>query len=127
MQLQFHQQRQGPGNQYNARARQNTNPGARQREAQQKQVEGGTTEEDAQLKSEKKQEVDPNKQAKVICFNCAQWGHFSTDCRELKLCFICQTSDHVGRDCPEWTKPLESAQYLGSATEGLCFLSCRRF
>jgi hypothetical protein len=38
-----------------------------------------------------------------------------------KLCFICQMSDHVGRDCPEWSKPLESAQYLGSAPKGMGF------
>jgi hypothetical protein len=56
----------------------------------------------------------------VTCYNCAQWGHFSTDCREPMLCFICQTTDRIGRDCPEWFKPLV-AQYLGSATQGLCF------
>jgi hypothetical protein len=48
-------------------------------------------------------------------------GHFSSDCKEPKLCFICQTSSHVGRECPEWNKPLESVQYLGSAAQGLGF------
>jgi hypothetical protein len=27
----------------------------------------------------------------------------------------------VGRDCPEWSKPLESTQYLRSAAHGLGF------
>jgi hypothetical protein len=26
-----------------------------------------------------------------------------------------------GRDCPEWKKPLEPVQYLGSAVQGLGF------
>jgi hypothetical protein len=70
---------------------------------------------------DKNVEVDSDKQAKVTCFNFGQWGHFSTDCKDPRLCFICQTSDHVGRDCPEWMKPVESAQYLGSASQGLGF------
>jgi hypothetical protein len=37
------------------------------------------------------------------------------------LCFICQTAEHVGRDCPEWLKPLDVVQYLGSAAQGLDF------
>jgi hypothetical protein len=60
---------------------------------------------------------EQDKQIKVTCFNCGQLGH----CSEPKLCFICQTSEHVGRECPAWTKPLESALYLGSATQGLGF------
>jgi hypothetical protein len=62
-----------------------------------------------------------DKQANVNCFNYVGWGHFSTDCKEPRLYFVCQTSDHDGRDCPEWSKPLELAQYLGSATQGLGF------
>jgi hypothetical protein len=58
---------------------------------------------------------DPDKLPKMTCFNFAEWGHFSTDCKAPKLCFICQTTDHVGRNCPEWEKPLEFALYLGSA------------
>jgi hypothetical protein len=57
----------------------------------------------------------------VTCFNCVELGHYSTDCKLHRLCFICQTSDHVGRDCPEWLKPLELVQYLGSAAQGLGF------
>jgi hypothetical protein len=58
---------------------------------------------------------------KITCFNCAGYGHFSTDCREPRLCFVCQTTDHLGRECPEWNKPVEPAQYLGSAAQGLGF------
>jgi hypothetical protein len=61
------------------------------------------------------------KLASVTCYNCAEWGHFCTDCKEPKMCFVCQTSNHVGRECPEWMKPVESAQYLGSAAQGLGF------
>jgi hypothetical protein len=57
----------------------------------------------------------------VTCFNCAEWGHFSTDCKAPKLCFICQIVEHVGRDCLEWKKPMESALYLGSVAQGLGF------
>jgi hypothetical protein len=72
-------------------------------------------------KPEKKEDEDPEKLAKVTCFNCAQWGHFSNECREPHLCFICQTGDHLGTNCPEWDRPLEPAQYLGSAAQGLGF------
>jgi hypothetical protein len=65
--------------------------------------------------------VDQEKQAKVTCYNYAQWGHFSTNCQEPRQCFICQTTDHVGRDYLEWLKPLEPAQYLGSAAQGIGF------
>jgi hypothetical protein len=37
------------------------------------------------------------------------------------VCFICQTTTHVGRDCPDWKKPLMPAQYLGSAAQCLGF------
>jgi hypothetical protein len=61
------------------------------------------------------------KQAKVTCFNCVEWGHYSTDCKATKLYFICQTANHVGKDCPEWLKLLEHVQYLGSVAQGLRF------
>jgi hypothetical protein len=57
-----------------------------------------------------------DKGPKVTCFNYAELGHFSIDCKAPKLCFICQTSTNVGSDYPEWRKPLEPIQYLGSAT-----------
>jgi hypothetical protein len=57
----------------------------------------------------------------VTCFNCAGWGHFSTNCKEPRLCFVCETSDHIGRECPEWDKSNEPVQYLGSAAQGLRF------
>jgi hypothetical protein len=44
---------------------------------------------------EKKEAEDPEKLAKVTCFNCTHWGHFSVECREPHLCFICQTGDHL--------------------------------
>jgi hypothetical protein len=57
----------------------------------------------------------------VSCFNCIEWGHYNTDCKQPKLCFICHTLAHVDRDYPEWVKPLEPVQYLGSAAHGLGF------
>jgi hypothetical protein len=68
--------------------------------------------------------LDKDKCPKVTCFNCAQWGHFSSNYRELKLCFICQMTNHVGRGCPELSKPIEPAQYLGSAAQGLGGFPC---
>jgi hypothetical protein len=59
--------------------------------------------------------------ANVTCFNCVEWGHFSIDWKDPKLCFIYQTASHVGRDGPEWKKPLEPTQYLGSVAQGLGF------
>jgi hypothetical protein len=88
----------------------------RQREIAEKLVEVPKEEE-----SVKGDHVEPMKMAKVTCFNCAEWGHFSNDCKEPRLCFICQTIDHVGRDCPEWLKHVESAQYLGSVDQGISF------
>jgi hypothetical protein len=61
------------------------------------------------------------KLSNVTCYNCAEWGHYSTGCKLPKLCFIYQTSDHVRRDCPKWMKPVEPVQYLGGATQGLGF------
>jgi hypothetical protein len=70
---------------------------------------------------EAKIDEESDKLPKVTFFNCAEWGHFSIDCKALKLCFIYQTTDHVGRDWPKWEKPMESALYLGSAAQGLGF------
>jgi hypothetical protein len=64
---------------------------------------------------EGKAPAEVSKQANVTCYSCAKWSHFSTDCKEPKICFICQTSSHVGRNCPKWLKPLEPALYLVSA------------
>jgi hypothetical protein len=83
-------------------------------------VEEGPAKTDPKPKQpEDMMEVEPGKLSKNICFNCVEVGHFSTDCKAPRLCFICQTSSHVGRDCPKWGKPIELAQYLGSATQGL--------
>jgi hypothetical protein len=65
-------------------------------------------------------EVGDN-QVRVTCFNCAEWGHFSSDCKKPKVCLICQIASHVGKDCPEWQKPLEPTLYLGSVAQGLGF------
>jgi hypothetical protein len=64
---------------------------------------------------------DSDKLPKVTCFNCVEWGHFSTNCKVPRLCFICQTTAHVGTDCSEWKKPLEPVLYMGSAAQGLGF------
>jgi hypothetical protein len=53
---------------------------------------------------------ETDKKIKVTCFSFGQWKHFSTDCKEPRLCFMCQTYDHVGKECPEWSKPLVLAQ-----------------
>jgi hypothetical protein len=52
---------------------------------------------------------ETEKQSKVICFNCAEWGHYSSECKQPRLCFVCQTTEHVGRECPEWQKPITVA------------------
>jgi hypothetical protein len=61
------------------------------------------------------------KLSKITCFNCAETGYYSTDCKAPRLCFICQTLAHVSRDCPDWSKPVGPAQYLGSAAKELGF------
>jgi hypothetical protein len=50
---------------------------------------------------EKKTMAEPEKQTRVTCYNCAQWGHYSTDYKKAKQCFVCQTAAHVGKECPE--------------------------
>jgi hypothetical protein len=104
--LQYNQQGQRPG----------AGATPRQREAVEKLVEVPKEDE-----SGKDAPVEPGKTAKVTYFNCVEWGHFNNDCKKPRLCFICQTTDHVGRDCPEWLKHVELAQYLGSAAQGLGF------
>jgi hypothetical protein len=77
--------------------------------------------EDIILQPEDNPIEESDKMSKVTCFNCAEWGHFSTDYKAPKLCLIYETVDHVGRNCPEWEKPMEFALYLGSAAQGLGF------
>jgi hypothetical protein len=62
-----------------------------------------------------------DKKPKVTCFNYGEWGRFIPNCKPMRLCFICQPVAHIGRDYLEWQKPLECAQYLGSASQGLVF------
>ncbi|XP_062203848.1 uncharacterized protein LOC133906086 [Phragmites australis] len=76
------------------------------------------------LKQNQKVEVSTQSQSsssKVVCHNCGDGGHFSNNCNQSKLCFICKRGDHVVKVCPEWKKPSEVAQYLGSANKGLGF------
>jgi hypothetical protein len=40
---------------------------------------------------------------------------------ESQIMLHLQTSEHIGREWLEWSKPMESAHYLGSATQGLGF------
>jgi hypothetical protein len=136
--MQFQGAGQGPGqqqqlNEYRQRPLTQNNQGFRPSEGQQRQrperqEESGQEETtvDAAVKVPEVQSMEEeNKQPKVTCFNYAEFGHFSTDCRAPKLCFICQTTNHVGRDCPDWLRPLEPAQYLGSAAQGLGFFMLR--
>jgi hypothetical protein len=105
------QQAQHPSfNQQAYRPRQNP-PGPRPRVEPPKQKEATSKVEDDQrfVHAWEKDGGDVEKLARVTCFNCAKWGHFSTDCKEPKLCFICQTASHVGKECPEWMKPVEGA------------------
>ena len=57
----------------------------------------------------------------VICYNCGEPGHFVGLCSTPKCCFICSKPGHHMDSCPEWYKPLPSAQYLGSSNVGLGF------
>jgi hypothetical protein len=57
----------------------------------------------------------------IICFKCGVAGHYSSACNKPKVCFICYSKDNVVDGCPEWTKPQQAAQYLGSANKGLGF------
>jgi hypothetical protein len=80
-------------------------------EAGDDQAKGG----DNQNTTAEKLGAETDKQSKVNYFNCAEWGHYSSECKQPRLCFICQMTEHVGRECSEWQKPITVAQYLGSA------------
>lgn len=41
----------------------------------------------------------------VVCFNCGDFGHYSSVYGRLKICFICLEKDHVSNNCLEWKKP----------------------
>lgn len=70
--------------------------------------------------------VDPSMEGnlQVACFNCTQIGHFSSACTRPRVCFICRSTEHVVDECPEWKKPIQIAQYFGSANKvlGLCYI-----
>jgi hypothetical protein len=126
-QFQFHGQQQFQNSNFNNQEfipRQNSQQGQRARASTPPKLREGVekvVENPGEVKGEKNARVEPGKVANVTCFNCAAWGHFSTYCKKPKLCFICYTADHVGCDCSEWSKSMESAQYLGSAAQGLSF------
>jgi hypothetical protein len=103
--------------QFEQRPRRNPHQGAIPRGPAPKQrVDANKGNDQAQAQNmEIKLNEEVVKVCNISCFNCAEWGHYSTNCKQPKLCFICHTSAHVGRDCPEWMKPLEPVQYLGSA------------
>ena len=61
------------------------------------------------------------KNSLIQCFNCGDLGHYSSGCEKPKLCFCRNTTNHQGRRCPEWDKPVQMAQYFGSANQGLGF------
>jgi hypothetical protein len=83
--------------------------------------EDGKQKVDNQGQQEGAAVVGEAKISNVTCFNCAEWGHYSTNCKKLNVRFICRTANQVGRECAEWLKPLELVQYLGNATQGLGF------
>jgi hypothetical protein len=121
----FHGPNQGPmQNQqhFEARPRQHNALGNRSNGAPQMQKQEDTRAKEEILQQPKIQPLeDLEKLPKVTCFNCAECRHFSIDCKAPKVCFICQTAAHVGIDFPEWWKPLEPTQYLGSVAQGLGF------
>jgi hypothetical protein len=84
---------QGPGsNQYGEQRQRQFNqqaPRPRGKTAKQKQgAEQGKVDEKQELAVEK-EVVELNKQSRVNCFNCSEWGHYSTDCKQSRMCFIC--------------------------------------
>jgi hypothetical protein len=66
------------------------NQGARPRGPTPKQkVEANKGNDQAQVQNmEIKMEEEAVKVCNVSCFNCAEWGHYTTDCKQPKLCFI---------------------------------------
>lgn len=71
--------------------------------------------------TEKGESSNTVKGCKVPCYNCGVVGHFSSDCKKPRISFICHTTAHIGRECPDWKKPIQAALYLGSANQGLGF------
>jgi hypothetical protein len=66
---------------------------------------------------------DTDKLLKVTCYNCAEWGHYSTDCKASKLCFICQTAAHVGQGLSRVEEATRTCSVPGECCAGLRFLS----
>lgn len=59
-------------------------------------------------KNKKPTEVPTSSDAKILCYNCSSYGHYSTECkapkREKGSCFHCGSIWHVVKNCPEKEK-----------------------
>jgi hypothetical protein len=107
--MQFHGIGQGSSQQQHqneTRPRQNNQGfrprGQQQRQRQDRQEEPNNTDakgDYANTQPEDQAVGEQDKQPKVTSFNCGELGHFSTDCKAPRLCFICHIAAHVGRDC----------------------------
>lgn len=89
-----------------------------------RQVRAEEQKDKQEAEQEQKEEAkqrEENKADKVICFNYAGTGHYSTECPKEKVCHICRSDMHEVAGCPEWVKPREVAEYYGSANSGLGF------
>ena len=42
---------------------------------------------------------DSSNQGEVVCYRCAQPGHYATECRREKSCFLCKWPGHLAKDC----------------------------
>src|ERR1044072_4716890 len=42
---------------------------------------------------------NPSNQGEVVCFKCAQPGHYASECRGEKVCYQCKRPGHLANDC----------------------------
>jgi hypothetical protein len=57
----------------------------------------------------------------VVCFNYGEPGHYVGLCTRAKRCFICGKPGHHMDNCAAWYAPMPTAEYWGSANQGLEF------
>jgi hypothetical protein len=57
----------------------------------------------------------------VAFFNCGERGHYVGLCTMAKICFICGKAGHHMDNCAAWYAPMPTAEYWGSANQGLGF------